>query len=95
MGEDVVDFEQGGADLMVSGYLSKAVLQAVLLFGAETSVLTPMMERALSSFQNRVARRLIRRQPSRRGYGSWYHPLLVAAMAEAGLEEIGTYITRR
>ena len=44
-----------GADLKVLGHFSKAVTQAVLLFGEETSVLTPRMERALSSFQHRVA----------------------------------------
>ena len=39
----------------VSGLFFKAVVQAVLLLGAETWVLTPRMERALSSFQHRVA----------------------------------------
>ena len=53
------------------GKFFKAVTQAVLLFGAETWVLTPNMERALSSFQHRVARRLTGRQPRIRGDGSW------------------------
>ena len=39
-----------GADLMVSGHFLKAVTQVVLLLGGETWVLTPRMERALSSF---------------------------------------------
>ena len=43
-----------GADPKVSGYFFKAVTQAVLLFGAETWVLTSRMERALSIFQHRV-----------------------------------------
>ena len=43
------------ADPKVSGSFYKAVAQAVLLFGAETWVLTPRMERALDSFQHRVA----------------------------------------
>ena len=29
------------------------------------------------------------------GGGSWYYPPLAMAMAEAGLEEIGVYVTRR
>ena len=58
-----------GVDPKVSGEIFKAVLQAALLFRAETWVLTPRMERALSSFQHRVARRLTRRQPRRRGVG--------------------------
>ena len=46
---------QEGADLKVSGYFFMSVTQAVLLFRAETWVLAPRMERALSSFQHRVA----------------------------------------
>ena len=58
-----------GADPKVSGYFFKAVRQAVLLFGVETWVITPRMERALSSFQHRVAQRLTGRHPRRRGVG--------------------------
>ena len=39
-----------GADPKVSGHFYKAVVQAVVLFGVETWVLTPRMERALDSF---------------------------------------------
>ena len=45
-----------GANSKLSGHLFKTVAQAVFLFGAETWVLTPRMERALSIFQRRVAR---------------------------------------
>ena len=45
-----------GADPKVSGSFYKAVAQAVLLFGAETWVPNPRMERALDSFHCRVAR---------------------------------------
>ena len=62
---------QEGADLKVSGSFYKAVTQAVLLFGAETWVLTPRMERALDSFQHRVAQQITGRQLRRRGGGSW------------------------
>ena len=60
-----------GADPKVLGHFFKVVTQAVLLFRAETWVLTPSMERALSSFQHRVAQRLTGRQPRRWGGGSW------------------------
>ena len=60
-----------GADPKVSGHFYKAVSQAVFLFGAETWVLTPRMERALDSFQYRVARQLSGRQPRRQGGRSW------------------------
>ena len=59
-----------GEDPKVSGHFIKAVVQAVLLFGAEPWVLTPRMERALRSFHHRVARRFIGRQP-RRWEGGW------------------------
>ena len=39
-----------GADKRVSGNFFKAVVQQVLLFGAETWVLTPRIERELESF---------------------------------------------
>ena len=58
-----------GADPKVSGNFYKAVAQAVLLFGAETWLITPRMEQALDSFQHRVARRLTGRQPKIRGMG--------------------------
>ena len=79
----------------MSGQFFKAVTQAVLLFGAETWVLTPRMERALGSFQHRVARRLTSRQPRRRVGGSWEYPPLEEAMVEAGFMGIRKYITRR
>ena len=60
-----------GVDPKVSGHFFKEVNQEVLLFGAETWVLTPRMERALSCFQCRVARRLTVRHPQRRGDGIW------------------------
>ena len=49
----------------VSGNFSKAVVQQVLLFEAETWVVSPMMERALSAFLHGVAIRLTGRQPRR------------------------------
>ena len=79
----------------MSGNVFKLVVQAVLLFGEETCVLTPRMERALESFQNGAARRITERKPRRRGDGSWTYPPLKEAMREAGLEGIRKAITRR
>ena len=53
-----------GAFPRVLGVFFKAVVQAVLLFGSETWVLTPRMGRDLGSFQNRVARRITGRPPN-------------------------------
>ena len=66
----------------------------MFLFGAETWVLTPRMEGSLNSFQHRVPQWITGRHPSRRWDGSWDYPPLVAAMVEAGFEEIGAYIMR-
>ena len=54
-----------GTKKRVSGNVFKAVVLQVLLFGAETWVVSPMMERALSSFLHGTARRLTGRQPRR------------------------------
>ena len=54
---------QEGADPKVSRNFYTAVTQQVLLFKAETWVLTRKMESALDAFQERVARRLTGRQP--------------------------------
>ena len=59
-----------------------------MVFGAETWVLTPRMERSLCSFQHRVAERITERQLMRRGGGSWEYPLLATEILE-GFEEIG------
>ena len=55
---DVAYFDLEGGGSKGVGEFFKAVTQAVLLFGAETWVLTPRMERSLSSFQHRVAQRI-------------------------------------
>ena len=65
------------------------------MFGAETWVLTPRMERALDSFYHRVARRLTGRQTRRRGDESWDYPPLEETMGEAGFEGIRKSVTRR
>ena len=74
-----------GADPKVSGNFYKAVDQAVLLFGAETWVLTHRMEKALDRFQSRVARRLTGKHPWRRKDGSCDYPPLEEALGEAGI----------
>ena len=79
----------------VSGNFFKAVVQQVLLFGAETWVVSPMMERALSAFLHGAARRLSGRQPRRGRDGEWHYPSLEGAMEEAGLTDIRTSIQRR
>ena len=79
----VADFDPGRADTKVSGHFLKAVTKAVLLSKAETWVLTPRMERALSNFQHRVAPRLNGRQTRIREDGSWEYPSLQESVVVA------------
>ena len=60
-----------GSDPKVSRGFYIAVTQAVLLFGLETWVLTARMEKALDSFQSRVASKITGRQTRQRKAGSW------------------------
>ena len=77
-----------GADPKVSRSFYTDVTQQVLLFGAETWVLTRKMESALDAFQGRVARRLTGRQPRGGRDGRWFYPALAGAMKEAGFVRI-------
>ena len=70
-------------------------MQQVLLLGAETWVVTPKMERALSGFLHGAARRLTGRQARRGKHGEWYYPSLEGAMREAGLTDIRKSIANR
>ena len=74
-----------GATSRISGSFFKAVVQQVLLFGAETWVVTPKMERALSGFLHGAARRITGRQAQRGKNGAWHYPSLEGTMREAGL----------
>ena len=67
----------------------------MLLLGAETWVVTPKMERALSAFLHGAARRLTGRQPQMEKDGDWHYPSLEGAMKETGLTNIRTSIMRR
>ena len=77
------------------GYFFKAFVQAVLLFGAETWVLSPRVEQSLRRFWLRVVQRITGRQPRRRQEGGWEYLLLTAVMGEEVFEDILVYITRR
>ena len=95
MGAVLADIEPGGGESEGFGTFFKVVSQAVLLFGLETWLLTPRMERDLDSFQHRVVRRLTGRKQRIRGDGSWSYPPLEEVMGEAGFKGIGKSITRR
>ena len=72
-----------------------ALVQAVLLFGSDTWVLNPRLEKALSGFHHQAARRMAGMGPKRQPDGTWVYPPIGAALAMVGLGEIGVYIVRR
>ena len=60
----------------MTGLLSLAVFQSVMLNRLEMWVMTPRIGRLLGGFRNRVARRLTRRIPQQGRDRVWfYHPL--------------------
>ena len=73
-----------GADPQVSGFLSKSVFQVVLLFGADTWLVTPHIGRVLGGFQYQVARRLIGRILRQKTDGKLEYTLVATAREEAG-----------
>ena len=82
-----------GADARTSGQIYLAMVQSVLLYGSETWVLKPRMQRVLGRFHHRVARRLTGRKHQKGRDGGWVYPLLEDAMTEAGLQEVETYVS--
>ena len=53
------------------------------------------MQRVLGSFHHRVAHRLTGRKTQKGRDGVWFYPPLEDAMAEAGLQEVETYVYLR
>ena len=73
-----------GAAPRVYSFFLKAVVQAVLLFIAETWVVTPRTGKALGVFQTQVARRMTGKLPRRTPDGKCRYTLAAAAREEAG-----------
>ena len=84
-----------GVDARLAGKFYVAVVQAVLLFGAETWVVTPRILAALEGFHHRVARRITDLVGRRGRDGTWLYPEIATALERAGLFPIQVYITRR
>ena len=72
-----------------------AVVQVVIMFGSETWVLTPPLEKALTGFHHRSSRRMLGMGPKCHPDEIWVYPPIGAALAIVGLEDIGVYIARR
>lgn len=85
-----------GASPRVSALFYKAICQSVLLFGAETWVLTESMFRLLEGFHHRVVRQITgdRTRYCRRT-GEWTSTDIAVVMEKAGMFPIREYISRR
>ena len=95
LGTTAADTKQGGGRQETVGELFRAVLQQVLLFGAEMWVVTPRMEWALNSFMHGATRRITWRQPQRGLDGKFFYPSLEGGMKEAGFKDVRTSINKR
>ena len=84
-----------GADRRKVGRFYVVMVQAVLLFGSETWVLTPRLEKSLEGFHHRAVWRMAGMGPKRQCDGTWVYKPIEAALAMVGMEEIGAYIDRR
>ena len=71
LGEVVAYFDTGGGGSEGVGEFFQGGDPGGFVVWVETWVLTPMMDRALSSFQHRVARQITRSKPRIQGDGSW------------------------
>ena len=65
--------ERGGADPQTSGNFYMAVVQATLLFGAESWAISPRIGGNLGGFHHRVSRCLKNIQPKNTGEGTWIY----------------------
>ena len=80
--ERILGREEADPKVLHNFYI--AVTQQVLLFGAESWVLTKNMEAAPDTFQGKVARRLTGRMPRRGRDGKWVYLPLAGAKKDAG-----------
>ena len=85
---------EGGRPRM-SGFFFKLVVQSVLLFGADTQVVTPRMEQVLGGFWDQVARILTGRIPRWHADMKQEYNLAEVERAQAGFETMETYIRKR
>jgi len=81
-------------DPCVSGIFCKTVVQAVLLFGSETWVLTPSTMQVLEGFRIQSAYRMARVNKPRKHpqTGVWIYPSSALVLDEVGLSTISHYV---
>lgn len=85
-----------GADPRISAMFYKATVQTVLLYGAETWVITQDILQVLHSFHHSVARRLTGRYPRQNlRTNDWIYPSITTTLEKAGMYRIEEYLQKR
>ena len=86
---------QKGASSSTMSYFYKAVVQAVLLYGSATWVLSPHILLILESFHHQCARYLAHDHIHQLEDGSWYVPSSHSVLEKCKMHPIAEYITHR
>ena len=81
-----------GAELRVSIFFFKAVVQAVLIFDSETWVVTPRMGRLLRGFQDQVAQWMTGWLAQQKNDGKWEYISAATAREDEGFQIMDQYI---
>ena len=77
------------------GYFYKTIVQAILLYGSETWVVSDAHLQQFRSFHSRVSRHIAGCHIRPLEDGSWYCPPTVDVLEDAGLQTVEEYIRRR
>ena len=89
----VLSYDGANAHTMARFYL--AVVQAKLLYGSETWVLSQRTLDRLERFHARCARHVTRRHMRPLPDGTWEYPPTDEVLSQCGLSPIATYIAKR
>jgi hypothetical protein len=84
-----------GAYPKVMATFYKAIVESVLLYGAETWVLSKELERKLQSFHHRCARYISREHIRKDDHDQWIAPPSNQVLQNLGLQTIQEYILQR
>ena len=83
------------ANPMIMGTFYKAVIEAVLLYGSESWVLSENNLKKLRSFHNKCARHMVGYHIQQIDNNNWIHPPTKDVLEKCGLKPIEYYISNR
>ena len=84
--------QREGAEPIASGKFYRAVVQSVILLGANTWVLTEAMIQQLEGLHMIFFIQVTRRQETRQRYGSWQQVPSEAVLQGSGKQTLRTYV---